>query len=694
MTGSIVFDPVMPIWLIASLFGLGMLLVLLGAVRRSRGMLLRFIVLSLLALALLDPRIIREEREPRPDIALVVVDESPSQNIADRRAQTAEALAALEKAAEAFSDLELRVVRATDGGESENDDGTSLFRALDEAMVEVPARRFAGTVMITDGQVHDVPELAGSAAEKGPLHVLLTGNRGERDRRLIIDSFPSFGLVGKDITMVFRVEDHGTGETPAGQATSAQITVRHDGGEPRPMTVRVGQPEKLTVTLEHAGQTVIELDAEPVDGELSTLNNRAAVSINGVRDRLRVLLVSGQPHAGERTWRNLLKSDPSVDLVHFTILRPPEKDDMTPLRELSLIVFPIQELFAAKLHEFNLVIFDRYMVRDVLPPAYFRNIENYVREGGALLLSVGPEFAGSRSLFHTALGNVMPGSPTGSIAEEGFRPRVSDIGNRHPVTANLVPGADPQKPEWGRWMRLIDADMRSGHSLMEGPGDRPLLILDRVEEGRVAQIMSDHTWMWSRGFENGGPYAELLRRVAHWLMKEPDLEEERLRAHVADRRLIIERGSLKPEQPPVTVTTPSGAEQDVTLAPQVHGIGRAIIEAEESGLYRIEDGEHTALAASGALNPVEFADLRATAERLENLVNASGGGISWIAEDGLPSLRRTRPDRDDAGRGWIGLTQNEAYAVIGKAPLSLMPALLVLLLALGGLMAAWYREGR
>ena len=127
------------------------------------------------------------------------------------------------------------------------------------------------------------------------------------------------------------------------------------------------------------------------------------VSIDGVRDKLRVLLVSGEPHAGERTWRNLLKSDASVDLVHFTILRPPEKQDGTPINELSLIAFPTRELFQQKINEFQLIIFDRYARQGVLPIIYFDNIARYVRDGGAVLVAAGPDYASPTSIWRTPL---------------------------------------------------------------------------------------------------------------------------------------------------------------------------------------------------------------------------------------------------------------------------------------------------
>ena len=459
----------------------------------------------------------------------------------------------------------------------------------------------------------------------------------------------------------------------------------------------VGPAHRTTFTLEHGGPTVVELEAEPLEGELSQLNNRAVVAVNGVRDRLRVLLVSGQPHLGERTWRNLLKSDPAVDLVHFTILRPPEKDDFTPLRELALIAFPTQELFEQRIDEFDLIVFDRYIVRNVLPPVYFENIVNFVRGGGALLLAVGPEFAGPRSLADTPLGEILPAQPTGRVIEEGFRPLTTEVGHRHPVTTALedvpIPGRRSAEAGWGRWFRQIEGTADQGQVLMEGPEGTPLLVLNRVEDGRVAEVMSDQVWLWARGYDGGGPHAEMIRRLAHWLMKEPDLEEEALRAETRDGQLTIERRSLETEPVPVTVTAPDGTTRTLTLTAGDDGRATATLPTDDPGLYRVEDGTHTALAAAGQLNAPELADLRTTAERLQTLVSATGGSVHWI-EDGTPSVRRTLPGRDAGGRGWIGLRRNDAHVVTGIIQVPLLPWWLVLPLGLGLFAAAWWREGR
>ena len=691
MSNGLGFAPLLP-WATIALLGVPTsVLPAVAAVRGGRGLGLRAAALAVLVLALINPRAVRENREPQPDVAVVVLDQSDSQAVGERGAQSEAALDAVRGALSRFDDLELRIVRTGGASADDAERGTRLFAALAQILAQVPRQRFAGAILITDGQVHDVPADP-AALPAGPLHVLLTGARGETDRRLVIEKAPSYGIVGKEVGVAYRIEDHDARQGTGVRRKMARVSLRRDGVEMESALVPVGRSERFSFVLEHAGPTVLELEVSPVPDELSTLNNRAVVNINGVRDRLRVLLISGQPHAGERTWRNLLKSDPSVDLVHFTILRPPEKDDFTPLNELSLIVFPVQELFEIKLKGFDLIVFDRYVLRDVVPPSYLRNIAEYLREGGAILFAVGPEFAGVRSLFQSPLGRVMPAKPTGRVLERGFVPALTDVGRRHPVTAALVNGK-ADTPRWGRWFRQVEAGPGTGVVLMQGLDERPLLILDRVGKGRVAQLMSDHIWLWARGFEGGGPQAELLRRLAHWLMKEPDLEEEGLRGRIRDGRLVIERRSLSLGRPRVTVSAPSGATRTVELRAAGGGLSKATVETDETGLYRLDDGTNTVLVASGAVNPVELSDLRATAERLAPAAKATGGGIAWIA-DGVPDLRRTRPGRTTSGRGWMGFVRNGSYVVTGVTGVPLLPGFLVLVLVVGGMLAAWYREGR
>ena len=699
MSTGLDFVPLLPTGFIFAGALIGLVMVAIAAVRRGKGWVLRALVLGVLVLALLNPRVVREERTPETDVAVVVVDRSLSQSVGSRATQTDATVDRVRSALAGHDGLEPRLVEVGPDRAAGGRGGTLLVAALERALGEIPARRLAGAVLITDGQIHDVPA-TGERSYPAPVHVLLTGERDEADRRIVVERSPGYGIVGHDVSLVYRIEDREDEAGVNSRVAPARVVLRRDDGAEESRLAPVGKRVTASFTLEHAGATLVELEVEAVDGELSTINNRALVSINGVRDRLRVLLVSGQPHAGERTWRNLLKSDPSVDLVHFTILRPPEKDDFTPLRELALIAFPVQELFEEKLGEFDLIVFDRYVVRDVLPPSYLRNIGDYVTGGGAVLLAVGPEFAGVRSLFRTPLGTIMPAVPTGEVLELGFRPGLTAAGKRHPVTAALpdagVGGEDEGKPEWGRWFRQVDARTRSGSVVMEGVDGRPLLLLDRVGKGRIALLMSDHMWLWARGFEGGGPQAELLRRLAHWLMKEPELEEDRLSARVNGTQLAIERRSLTGDFPEIRVTDPSGRERTVSLVsstPAETGLAKAVLPIDEPGLYRISDGVRTVLAAAGALNPLEFKDLRATATVLTPLAEATGGGVHWIV-DGVPEVRRVQRGRDTAGSGWIGFRQNHAFVVSGVSQVSLLPGLLLVAVLLAMLMGAWWRESR
>ena len=682
-------SPIIPLWLLAAAAALSALALAPAFFRRARGAWWRAAAFAALILALANPRLVEETREVRPDIALLVIDASDSTDLVPGRSAAMDAARRmLEGRLGRLDTLELRVVEVPEGGNQ----GTRLFTALERALAETPRARLAGVLALTDGQVHDVPAIPPLDA---PLHLLLPGRAGEVDRRLRVIEAPGFGIVGRAVELRVAVDDLGVAN-PSG---AARLTIRRDGAAPRQESVPVGREHRIEVPIERGGPTVLELVAETRPGEVSDANNRAVITINGVRDRLRVLLVSGEPHAGERTWRRLLKADPGVDLVHFTILRPPEKDDLTPLNELALIAFPVRELFQVKLREFDLIVFDRFANRGILPPAYMRNIAEFVRGGGALLVSVGPEFSGPASLANTPLSAVLPARPVApphAIQETPFRPRVSEAGRRHPVTDGLQPGPEP---EWGRWYRYLRADARGGTTVMEGPGGAPLVQLDRVGQGRVALMLSDHIWLWARGHEGGGPQQELLRRTAHWLMREPELEEEDLTARIEGGRMQVVRRSLDAgPAPEVVVTAPDGSTLRMPLAPAGGGRATAEVPAVAAGMWQVGDGRRQAYAAAVPANALELADLRASPERMAEVVQASGGAVRWLGDGvAVPELRRVAAGRDMAGNGpasWIGLRRNADHTVTGISALPLLPPWLALPLLLGLALLAWRREAR
>jgi len=682
---TIDFAPHVATGVLWALIAAAVLLTGFALFRRAKGAWARGLAFAVLIAALANPLIVHEKREPLQDVAVVVLDRSQSMGVDHRAADADRALAAIKKSLAGRKDLELRQTIVTTQTTGE-DNGTQLFASLNAALADVPPERVAGEILITDGEVHDAPK---KPPVDAPLHALIVGAHGERDRKLTVVDAARFAIVGQDAEIVLRVDDFGS----AGGG-SADVAIRIDGRDAGSRTVPVGQNATIHVPVAHGGENVIELEARPGPAELTLENNRAAVAVNGVRDRLRVLLVSGEPHAGERVWRNLLKADPSVDLVHFTILRPPDKQDFTPIDELALISFPTRELFVDKLDQFDLIIFDRYTERGILPLVYFENIATYVDNGGALLLSGGPEFAAPNSIYRTPLASVLPATPTGDIVATPFKPAVTTLGQAHPVTRDL-PGAntDTSPPTWGRWFRMLGATKVTGQTVMSGPNDRPLLVLDNVGKGRVAEMLSDQGWLWARGFEGGGPEAELLRRLAHWLMKEPELEEESLSMSIAGGSIAIERHTMADTAGAVTLTMPSGKKKTVTLTKVAPGLWRANVRAEELGLYRANDAALTAVAAAGPLNPKEVADMRATDQVLSPLARQSGGSVHWLT-DGMPDIRRVGPGAVASGENWIGLRANGAYRVTQVEQQPLLPVWAALTLLIGTLLFAWRMEGR
>jgi hypothetical protein len=663
---------------------------LLLAVTRTRGAAIRTIAMALLVLALANPSLTREDRDPLTSVAVVVIDKSPSQTFGDRTTQTQAVREALVPRLKRIQGLEVREVEA---GQADGEtDGTRLFHALSATLADVPPERIAGAFLITDGRVHDVPADAAALGFAAPLHALVTGTAKERDRRVVLVAAPRFGIVGQQQTITFRVEDSGV---PAGGA--AQVKISRDGEVIDQRSVRAGTSAEVQIQIPHSGQNIVEIEASPLDGELTAVNNRAVVSIDGVRDKLRVLLVSGEPHSGERTWRNLLKSDPNVDLVHFTILRPPEKQDGTPISELSLIAFPTRELFQQRINDFQLIIFDRYARQGVLPIIYFDNIARYVRDGGAVLVAAGPDYASQTSIWRTPLDQILPAEPSGKMTEQPFYARLTDQGRRHPVTRGLEGGAD-DPPHWSRWFRLVDTKTANGTSVMQGPNDKPLLLLSREGKGRVALMLSDHIWLWARGYEGGGPHLDLLRRLSHWLMQQPELEEEALRLVVRGKDLTVERQTMADAAAPVTLTSPSGATRTLTLDKGEPGVWRSSVTANELGLWRATDGKLTALTNVGPANPREFAEVTSTTDVLGPLANATGGDARRIADASgaldMPRILAVRSSDTYKGDDWLGVKMRDASVVRGIGVLPMFAGVLGLLLLIGSLAATWAREGR
>ncbi len=685
MNTSVIFIPLLPWPIIAALSLITAILLGLAVWRGLSGWLFRALGAFVVILALLSPRIQQEERQALSDIAIVVVDNSASQTLEDRAEQTATAFQEIEARLSSLGNTEIRRVDVGDGA---GNSGTRVMTALTRALNKEPRSRISGVFLISDGRIHDIENAPNLSA---PMHLLLTGDDAEWDRRVVVETAPAFAILDEEVTLTVRIDD--TGSVPEGLSL-APLEVSVDGAPPITRDVPVGRSVDIPIRIDHTGRNIFQISTPETQGELTARNNIALVQINGVRDRLRVLLVSGEPHPGSRTWRNLLKSDSSVDLVHFTILRPPEKQDGVPVGELSLIAFPTRELFIEKVDDFDLIIFDRYKRRGILPSIYLDNVRRYVEDGGAVLVAAGPDFASADSIFRSPLSEILPGSPTARVIEQGYRPRVSDLGKRHPVTSEL--GTPDEGADWGRWMRQIEVtpvDERDAHVVMDGYEAAPLLVLDRVGEGRIALLASDHAWLWSRGFEGGGPQLELLRRLAHWMMEEPELEEEVLFAETIGTDIKVTRRTLATETGPVTVTSPDGQSTELVLDETAPGVFEGSVEDGAIGLYRISDDDLSALIGAGPVSPREFVDTVSGDGWVRSVLEETRGGAKRVSE-GIPAIRTVKTGRPATGRGWLGVTPREAYDVKDMKTLVLMPAWLSLLLASGLLLVAWLREGR
>ncbi len=686
MSGQLIFDPLLTPAIIIGCCGILLVFTALAFGLKLRGSVMRAVLVASIGLVLANPIWVEQKKEPLNDVAVLIHDKSESMTL-DGRSALSETLAQNIRERLA-ADTSLDLVEETIPASAE---GSAVFAAIQKGIAKAPPGRLAGVIVLSDGLAHDLapdlaPDLALQSKPDAPVHALIVGDPNHGDRTLRIINAPRYGLVGEMAEFIIHIEDEG--QSPANSAT---VSLRVDGGNPITARVAVGKDVKVTLPIEKRGDNVVEIEVAPATEELTLVNNRTAVNVNGIRDRLRVLLVTGEPYAGVRAWRNLLKSDPAVDLVHFTILRPPLKIDPTPVNEMALIAFPTRELFVEKLDGFDLIVFDRYTRRGVLPMLYLDNVARYVEKGGALLVVAGPEFAGPYSLARTPLASVLPARSLSTIKTHAFRPELTVQGTRHPVTAALASSAK----SWGHWGRHITSSLFSGTSVLSDEAGEPLMILDRVGNGRVAMFMSDHAWLWARGFDGGGPHTELYRRLAHWLMKEPELEEEALRAHIKNGQLLISQHTLADGVDPVEVAGPDGTIITVPLSLAGPGIFTGSMPANASGLYSVRTEKLLAVASGGALNPKEYTYLIPSAEALKPLTQQSRGGVFAMRQTSdLPNLRRTGTRDRQAGRTWMGLMRNNAFVVTGEERRPLLPALLAALALLMLAAGVWWREGR
>lgn len=664
------FNPLLPPMVLGGLGGVCLLLCLYGMKRGVKGSAARAMAGAVLLYAAANHEKITSDYESLPTETLVVIDNSISQDLGDRKIAAEAAKATLERQLKEIPGVNVKIV-TTNSNTAEKQQGTYVLDTIQSALADIPRERLGAVFVVTDGQLHDKIPADYSLGKNIPIHGLITGKDGEVDRRVILQEASRFGLVDKKQDIRFRVLDQGDdvkGQTPV------KIIINHDGTPLQTKMAKTDEDITISVDIPHTGTNIFEIIAEPLNGETSTLNNRIVAQIEGIHEKLSVLILSGAPNQNTRMWRSLLKADPDVDPIHFMRQRYPEQLDDTPRDELALMPFPMNEIFGTNLEKFDLVIMDSYDNRHLLSSRYLENIAAYVKNGGALLITAGPEYAADGSLFNGPLGSILPAAPDSNIIEKPYKPFVNKMGLRHPVTRDIpgrneTPDTKKSSPTWESWQRQIGVKDIRGDVLMEGAGEKPLLILSKQEKGRVALLLSDSVWRWERGL-TGGPYNNLLLNISHWLMKNPALEEEALTIRHDQPEIVITQQTMDDKSTPVTVQTPSGKTINVKMEPVRDGLWQARIPADEKGLYKAEQkgrNPRVSFTNAGVDNQREFINTASTKTIMQPLSQRTGGLTQRIVMDQngkitLPPLKPLEPSQDQrvASTGEMGIKMTNA----------------------------------
>ena len=363
------------------------------------------------------------------------------------------------------------------------------------------------------------------------------------------------------------------------------------------------------------GKNILEIKTEEANEEIVKINNYQIHEINGIQDKLKVMLISGEPNMGLRNLRNILNSDPNIELLHFTILRPPTKRDLTPVKELSLIPFPTQELFAADISKFDLIIFDQYGLQGILPNKYLDNISKFVLSGGALLDIVGKKHLSQDSLINTPIKQILPTNPLESISNQSFRPELTKLGKRHPIT-NKLKNNYLEKP-WGNWNNYIKSQLISGKALLH-INNYPLLVVDNVGKGRVAQILSDESWIWQKSLNDKGPLIELMRNTIQWLLKNPKLEENLISFYQSDNLIKVRLNSLASGDISAKIISPNQRSINLKLKDNGNGIYEGEFKPKERGKFQIIWKDKIQYFIYNHKNNMEIEEITSTDYKIKN----------------------------------------------------------------------------
>ena len=565
----------------------------------------------------------------------------------------------------------------------EKDSGTNFFSTLKKELNKINKDRVAGIIFVTDGQIHDIEEYS-DKLDNIPIHFIIVGKENELDRVLKTYNVPDYSIVGEQVNFDLIVEDYYTKKDLV-----ADIIL--DGKKYLSKKIKPNKNYQISIPIYHAGENVLEIKVKKLPGEISEINNYKIHKIKGVHEKLRVMLISGEPNMGLRSLRNLLNSDPSIELVHFTILRPPSKRDLTPVKELSLIPFPTDELFAADISKFSLIIFDQYSLQGVLPKKYLSNITNFVLKGGALLDIAGPEYAKQTSIINSPLKIILPTNPLDELGVEEFKPELTELGLRHPITNKLI--TNYKNKPWGSWNRFIKTEKKSGKILLKHK-NYPILVASQVGDGRVVQLLSDQTWIWKKSITESGPLTELVRNTIHWLLKTPELEENFLNFTKNSNIINVTLNTLLPGNANAKITSPSNKTINFLMKDNNSGGLNGQFISNELGKHKLEVKGITKYIYLGQKNNKELEDIKSTENKV-NILSKTKNNISthWY-ESGMPKILIIYNDKILSGQNWIGIKNKNVPKTSQFISKEYLDWYFLLPFLLGLFIYSWFRESR
>ena len=651
---------------------------------------LRVLIFLTFLIFILNPQINKKHAEFHKDIVIVVTD--MTQSIIETRKDKEVETIHKDLSSQLYKlgnieqiNIKLNNNKIIEYNEKEKE--TSLFKEVNNVINNLNIERLSGIIVITDGQILDLHNY-NKLLSKTPIHYILVGNKKEKDRILKTTNVPKYAILGKKYELSVEIIDNIEKKDLKTEFFLNEKLVDTKYLSPN-NNFKIPLP-KLSI-----GKNILEIRTEEANKEISKLNNYQIHEIDGIQNKLKVMLISGEPNMGLRNLRNILNSDPNIELLHFTILRPPTKRDLTPVKELSLIPFPTQELFAADISKFNLIIFDQYGLQGILPPKYLENISNFVFSGGALLDIVGKKHLTRDSLINSPIKQILPTKPLESISNESFRPKLTGVGKRHPIT-NKLKNNYREKP-WGKWTNYTRSQLTSGKVLLHHEND-PLLAVDNVGKGRVVQILSSDSWIWQKSQDNKGPLIELTRNIIQWLLKNPKLEENFVNFYKDNNLIKIKLNSVSSGDINTKIVTPNKKSINLKLKDTGNGIFEGEFKSLERGKFQMIWKDKIKYFILDDINNKEVEEIISTDNKIksyieENIIFTKNFNVVWNDGD-TPKIIRIYNNKILSGKNWIGVLEKNAPKIseISKQKLFNWYTIFMFLVFL--IFFCWYKEGR